>query len=267
MNAGNKYIYILTAVVLLVGGAAYGTASGCSSDSTVKDKDGKEFVSMVHAAIILDQSDSMIEDTYFSILAGLVHRALDVPGAGKKSKLYVFTTGDASTAWEPVHVATIPIPASHRLLEGPTGGVKDRESAVAEVVLAWREHHKVVRGSAIYRAVARAVAQLRAAGCHPDTETPCLLLLRTDGYETVDKWIRTSLRRGEFATKGQPPSIDARGFVTVFCGLAEVKGKAGKRLARKKDGTLVDNTSGVWSKMFPDGSRVEFEPFCPRAGR
>jgi hypothetical protein len=220
----------------------------------------------VFLGIVLDRSDSLKEDPEGRALIGLLKRSLAVPGISKMSKIFVSATGDPESAMEPLSIAVLDIPMSQRVMEGKEVVERHRRELLAGTAEHYKKDASETRNSPIYLALARALAQLRAAGCAEGSA--CGLFVRSDGEETEEIWIRDSLKRGKLLKKGMPAPLDNTGIKAVWCGLAETRGLAvsnGKHrtLTPKRTSSSAEFMTALWTGLFQDPKGVVFEPFCP----
>src|SRR6185503_9092989 len=115
-----------------------------------------------HCVVVFDRSKSIASG--WECTVQLARYALNSPYLGRNSTLTVTATGDASTANEPIFVASYEVPVLRRVLEGRNTTASKREELLADLK-AKCELPCRTKTSPIYLAIKRAVEQLRAAGC------------------------------------------------------------------------------------------------------
>lgn len=229
----------------------------------------EEKVFPAHVGIVLDQSDSVQLDPGCNTLAGLLSRAYKLPGIRRGSRIFIFATGSPATLYEPVQLHVFEIPFSIRVMEGKEAAERKRESATLEAISKCKSLARITKTSPIFLATKRAIAQLRASGC--DEKNQCHLQVRTDGEETEEAWLQSSLKAGRALKKGMPLPLDNKNISVSFCGLSEKirvgEGVSKSKKSRKAEKKLLnpDLIVTLWKKLFiqPDG--VLFEPVCPKA--
>jgi hypothetical protein len=213
-----------------------------------------------HAVEVLDRSDSVTELERGAV--SILRRALDLPGLNKGSTFIALTTGDASTACEPMLVAEYEAPISKKFIEGKAAEDARKKQMICDLSTRVKSL-KRTRVSPIFVAVKRGVEQLRAKGCTPESD--CYLFIKTDGEELTESAIKNALR-GKANKDKLPAPIENQGIRVVFCGLSETLGElnegAGKRsLTQAHDHKRLDRIREVWSSLFTDQEIVSFEPF------
>lgn len=219
--------------------------------------------------IICDRSDSMLGDPKCRAIEGIASRVLSTPHLGKGSRIVVYGTGSPDTAMEPVLIGSYDIPVSNRVMEGRDTAKVARRALLDTIVADCKEAATMTTSSPIFLAVKRAMEQLSAAGC--GTKSVCRLYVRTDGEETVEPWLRESIRGGKTKPSATPVPLDNGNIAVTFCGLAETVGevktdKKGHRVALKKSGSDVEVLQAAWRKVWTEPDAVVFEPFCPQPG-
>ncbi|MFA4973891.1 MAG: hypothetical protein WC683_14865 [bacterium] len=219
-----------------------------------------------HEVIILDHSDSMLEDTEQRLFRGLVEAALAIPNARKGSKVFVMSTGNQSTAMEPMPITSFEIPMTNRVMEGRDALDESRRELLARVVGEYRKGAVETKVSPIFLSVKRGLDQLHANGCVPGGRCQCRI--RSDADETQETWLREAIRSGKIPKGPLPVRLDNRGIRVVWCGLSETRGmvvtKKGRlSLTGKRNGASTEHLQLVWRQIFTDPDNVSFAPFCP----
>lgn len=218
------------------------------------------------AIVLLDVSDSSPEEFLCDILTGLVDMALETEGIDEGSTLGIFKTGDPSTALEPVSIANLEIPVSTRVLEGKDVVRNARERMMINLLAKCNKLQEPTQYSAIFLATKRALQQLKAMGC--TKRSGCVLLIRTDGQETEEQWLRDSLKKGEMLEKGKPTALDNSGIAIFICGFSETKGETSKgkkkSMTRLRTSHSADLLESLWKQVFTEPRNVVFQPICPR---
>jgi hypothetical protein len=218
-----------------------------------------------HCALVWDRSESMAIGSE-SVAASARH-ALQSPYLGKGSRLTVIATGDASSASEPIVVASYDVPVNRRVLEG-RGAALDRREELLDDLKKKCEAVPRTKSSPIYLAVKRAIEELKAEGC--DSNSNCVARVQTDLEENVNLQIKNALDGRTGAGGSLPAPIDNEGIDVVISGIAETvgtsKGSDGvvRRLTNDRDQQRSDRIIEVWRKLFTSPARVTFQPYSPK---
>lgn len=205
-------------------------------------------------ALLIDTSDSRSCDC--DQVSTAARTALTGPVMGNGSKLWLFVTGDQSTAEEPILIGAYPAPYTRRVMEGREFTERQLRDKLDQIKAACSKFRQTKR-SPIYLAIKRVVEQLRAEGCNKGVE--CGLQIQSDLSELSEPGVRDSLKRGKIKSRSPHP-IDNENINISVCGLAEVDGS----VTGKHDAHNVNVTEEIWRKLFSDSARVTFSPHCQR---
>ncbi len=216
-----------------------------------------------HCVDVWDRSESTAIGPE-SVAASAKH-ALESPDLGKGSKVTVIATGDASSASEPVLVASFEVPVNGRVLEGRSAALDRREELLGDLKKKCETLPRT-RSSPIYLAVKRGIEELRAQGC--DADSKCVLHVQSDLEENANAQIKAALDGRSGASSALPAPINNDGITIVICGIAETvgvaKGSDGvtRRLSGNRDPQRDDRVVEVWRKLFTTPGNVTFQPYC-----
>jgi hypothetical protein len=218
-----------------------------------------------HGVELWDRSESMA--TGCDCVVAAARRGLQSPYFGRGSTLTFTATGDASSASEPIMIATYEAPVNRRALEGRSA-VLDRREELLDDLRKKCENVGRTKTSPIYLAIKRAVEQLRAAGC--DGNSNCFVFALTDLEENANLQIKRALDGGSSLNQASPALINNDGIDIVISGIAETvgvaKGSDGvtRHLTNNRDQQRADRIVEVWRKLFTSPDRVTFQPYCPK---
>lgn len=222
-----------------------------------------------HRAVVADSSLSAASDPCLET-SKVAEIALVRPPVNDKTKLFVFLTGDQSTANEPRSLGAFDIPIRIKLTESNTQLSSQRDGIVNDIKQRCQEEG-VSTSSSIFLAVKRAVEALRSADC--DNKSKCAVLVQTDLQENADIQIKTAISNDAVNLKSLPAPIDNLGVAIRFCGVSETKGEVealdkngrkGKktRLTQNRNSNRVDHIQAIWKKLFLYPELVSFSPSC-----
>jgi hypothetical protein len=219
-----------------------------------------------HAIIARDRSDSVLSDC--GCTEALLNKALAAPNIGRGSTVTVVTSGDESSADEPLLVGSFDAPVSRRVIEGRDSARRKKEALLADLKTKCQSL-PITKRSPIALLIRRGLERLRQAGCNSAT-VGCVLWIQTDAEETAEADLRKVLDgNGANKQKSTVPTIDNRGIDVVFFGLSQTVGERetgdGQRrhFTRARDSRRADSLRDGWLSVFMDPGRVRFEPFCP----
>lgn len=218
-----------------------------------------------HGVVMWDRSESAAQGCDCVVAAAM--RAMESPYLGKGSTLTIMATGDASSAGEPIIVASYEVPFNRRVLEGRNAASDRRETLLEDLKTKCAKLGRT-KTSPIYLGIKRTVEQLRAVGC--DFNSNCSLIVQTDLEENVDLGIKKAVD-GRSMNYPLPVPIKNDGIDIVISGIAETV-----RVAKDGDGATQhfrgprdqlrsDRIVEVWRKMFSSPARVTFQPYCPKS--
>src|SRR5258707_827691 len=169
------------------------------------------------AVIARDRSDSVLSDC--GCTEALLKKALDAPNMGRGSTVTVITSGDESTADEPLLVGSFDTPISRRVIEGRDSARRKKEVLLADLK-AKCESLPITKRSPIALLIRRGLERLRQAGCNSAT-VGCVLWIQTDAEETAETELKKVLDgNGANKRRGKVPMIDNWGIEVVFFGLS-----------------------------------------------
>lgn len=255
-----------TIISLVLVATVVGTGVRFYTSDTDTSKSHLAVSTSFHVAVINDLSDSMPAHGGCNVVVGLVERALSNEAVARGSTISVYGTGSPSTAMEPVSILTAEIPTSRRVMEGKAAAEVKRKGLLDKVSASCKNvTGSISRSSPIYLAVRRGLEQLHAVGCNEIGS--CHLLVRTDGEETEESWLKMAVKTGKLPKHGQPSPLDNRGVKVVMCGLSETRGevavgKAKRRFTPKRNSHAADALTAAWRKVFVEPGSVTFEPTC-----
>jgi hypothetical protein len=214
--------------------------------------------------ITYDRSVS-IGDGCSSVL-GLVERVWQDEGGDSRPPVLILTTGDATSANEPVELARIELTTSKRVLEGRKAEASRRAATLASLTTTCAELERT-NASPIFLSVKRSLEQTLASGC--DAAHACRVWIVTDGQENEEPWFRKSLEDGKAAKSGRPAPLDNRNVQVTLCGFADTQGEvregtSKRKLTRKRLAQDADLVTALWRSVFVEPERVVFEPLCPK---
>ncbi|MGH9825724.1 MAG: hypothetical protein ACREDR_21050 [Blastocatellia bacterium] len=215
-----------------------------------------------HAVIVRDSSDSVRSGC--DCTAALVKRAFTDPHIEPGSTVTVTLTGDASTANEPRLLASLTVPTTRQVMDGRDAAVRQRDKLIDDIKTQC-EKAPSTTVSPIFLSLQRAVQQLRALGCGPDSN--CTVYAQTDLEENGDRGIELALKGGDLQKQALPKPIDNTGINVIIAGVSETGGQTtttrGLRpLTKPHDAERADRIRSVWERLFTDRNRLVFEPYC-----
>jgi heat shock protein HslJ len=224
------------------------------------------------AVLLRDPSDSGLGGcNEFTAMAG---ELLSSNLLGSGSAIAVMTTGDSSTAQEPVLLDSLEIPTSPRISEG-RAKIADKQKELLAKVKEQCERKGQTKESPIYLGMRRATEYLRAKGCNGKQD--CILYVQSDLEELSEPKIKELLKENSLSGKKQsametqlPLLIDNAGINVKICGISETTGtitnSSGKQqtFTSKRDGRRADRITEVWTKLFTNPQMVTFNTHCPK---
>jgi hypothetical protein len=217
-----------------------------------------------HFIVLLDRSASLPPDPECRALAGLVEEIYDSQAALEDSTLDLMVTGDESTLYEPIAVATVRIPVFNRLVEGKEATQNQRRALLLELQAQCRQHNTPVLESAIVLGIERGIQQLTALGCQADSA--CRLLVRSDGRETIDPFFKESMDKGHVVER-QAPKLDTSVVQVTTCGSAMTRANVAS--GKKKGKSAPDFMSNarllseLWTQSVSHPRNLVQRPVCP----
>lgn len=223
----------------------------------------EEVIVPTHFAILIDSSDSMKKEQIENIVRALLQKGFNNFNFSKGSKIYIFTTGEID---EPRLIIAADIPVSERVIEGRGKIEKQKKKLITKSIDHFKATASETKRSPIYLAIHRVLTQLNAEGCNANNK--CHLFIRSDGFETEERWLKKSIKSQKQIKKGIPDKLNNKGVNIRWCGLAETQGSAAKKSkkrARHKNaaGASPDFIINLWRTVFAEPQTIIFEPFCP----
>lgn len=212
-----------------------------------------------HYAVLIDRSLSSLAACVG--VEAATARMLDGRELRRGSSLTLLGTGDSSIAPEPRWIWSGDLPVDTRVFEGRARRVQQRRQFVDQVSEQCRKTSST-SSSPIFLGVKRALEQLRALGCGPDSQ--CALYVSTDGEENVEPHLRRAIDSSSRPAV-IPPPLANDGVRVLFCGLAETRqtgGRARGPAPAIRSPERADRLRQVWAAAFSDPELVVFEPFC-----
>ncbi len=197
--------------------------------------------------LVYDRSDSMPQDCDSVVALG--QRALSLPSVRENSTLTFFATGDQSTHFEPVLVASYSLPVTRLVTEG-NKRLADRQQAFLEDLRKRCAALPPTAVSPIVQAINRALAHLTSLG---DEKSVRYLIVRSDLEETTDAAVKRALAQGASAPT-RAPTLDNAGVNIVLCGSAELTGPDYRHSSER--------IKEVWTGLFTQPDQLRFEPYC-----
>jgi hypothetical protein len=193
-------------------------------------------------------------------------------GSRGSLRLALFSTGDRTTANEPVRVGAVKHTAGRRVLEGASGAGVARAAFLTELRNLCG-HIQDRNESPIFRAIQAAVTSLPRDRCAA-AQNHCEVVVRTDGLEEQDPTLVKTLapvRARKASKRGRAPEQEtltvarapeapriANEHVTVrFCGLS-ARRVSGKRAVL----ATPDVVASVFRREFSSPELVSFDPMC-----
>lgn len=224
------------------------------------------------AVLLRDPSDSGLGGcNEFTAMAG---ELLSSNLLGSGSAIAVMTTGDSSTAQEPVLLGSFEIPTTQRISEG-RAKIAEMQKDLLDKVKQQCEQKGITKESPIYLGMRRAAEYLRAKGC--DGRQDCILYVQSDLEELSEPNIKELLKENSLSAKKKtatetqlPLPIDNAGIKVKICGISETTGtitnSSGKQqtFTPKRDGRRADRITEVWTKLFTNPQMVTFDTHCPK---
>jgi hypothetical protein len=223
------------------------------------------------AVLLRDPSDSGLGGC--SELTAMAGELLSSNLLGSGSAIALMTTGDSSTAQEPVLLGSLEIPTSQRISEG-RGKITEMQKQLLAKVTEQCERRGQTKESPIYLGMRRSAEYLRAKGC--DGRQTCILYVQSDLEELSEPKVKELLKevspeKEKTISEAQlPMPIDNAGIKVMICGISETTGtvnsKSGKQqtFTSKRDGRRADRIKEVWSKLFTNPQTVTFNTHCPK---
>jgi hypothetical protein len=223
------------------------------------------------AVVLRDPSDSGLGGC--NEMTAMANELLSSNLFGPGSAIAVMTTGDSTTAQEPVLLDTLEIPTSQRITEG-RAKIAEMQKELLAKVKEQCERKGQTKESPIYLGMRRATEYLRAKGC--DGRQNCILYVQSDLEELSEPKVKellkeTSTEKKKTITEAQLPAlIDNTGIKVTICGISETTGtinsNSGKKqtFTPKRDGLRADRITEVWSKLFTNPQTVTFNTHCPK---
>lgn len=231
----------------------------------------RQLPSPAQAVLLRDSSDSGLGGC--NELTAMAGELLSSNLLGSGSAIALMTTGDSSTAQEPVLLDSLEIPTSQRISEG-RGKIAEMQKGLLAKVTEQCERKGQTKESPIYLGMRRATEYLRAKGC--DGRQTCILYVQSDLEELSESKVKELLKevsseKKKTITEAQlPMPIDNAGIKVTICGISETTGtinsKSGKQqtYTLTRDGRRADRIKEVWSKLFINPQTVTFNTHCPK---
>ena len=226
----------------------------------------------IWAADALDVQAVIVVDTSRSFQAGceatgtIAQKILSTQ-YGKHSSILLLATGDSESAYEPRFLASYPLPATSRLVEGHWRVLQDVRELPEKIVTDCQRVGKT-NISPIFLALKAGLSQLGAFGC--GSKIRCLLYAASDGEENFEEDVHRALETGRTAPTGIVGRLDNTNIEVTICGLSETLGQEKETTGRGRvrsltagrNGLRADRLHRVWLQLFADRSQVSISDFC-----
>lgn len=232
----------------------------------------RQLPSPPQAVILRDPSDSGLSSC--NEVRAMANELLTSNQLAPGSAIALMTTGDSSTAQEPVLLDSFEIPTTQRITEG-RAKISEMQKELLDKVKQRCEQKGITKESPIYLGMRRAIEYLRAKGCNGKQD--CILYVQSDLEELSEPKIKELLKENSLSAKKQaametqlPLPIDNAGVKVNICGISETTGtitnSSGKQqtLTPTRDGRRADRITEVWTKLFTNPQIITFGTHCPK---
>jgi hypothetical protein len=216
----------------------------------------------VQAVIVVDTSRSFQAGCE---AAGTMAQKILSTQYGKHSSILLLATGDSASAYEPRFLASYPLPATSRLVEGQWRVLQNARELPGKIIVDCQRVGKT-NISPIFLALKAGLSQLGAYGC--GRKTRCLLYVASDGEENFEEDVHRALETGRTAPTGIVGRLDNTNVEVTICGLSETLGQEKessgrvRSLTAGRNGLRADRLHQVWLQLFSDRSQVSLFDFC-----
>lgn len=207
-----------------------------------------------HLGIVYDVSDSRLRDC--ECLKMQVEQWQSTENINSQSTITLFATGDRDTADEPRLIGKYKAQVRQPMIEGRRKATQAKENLLISLKTEC-EKVQATKRTPLYLAIKRALEDLRAKGCNPDSN--CQLQIISDGEEESEKAIRLAIE-GKQSKDLLPSKLDNEGIKVTFIGIAETNGK----VTRRRSAQQADRLQQVWKVLFTHPDEVSFQPNCAK---
>lgn len=207
-----------------------------------------------HIGIVYDVSDSRLRDC--ECLKMQVEQWQSTENITLQSTITLFATGDKTTADEPLLIRQFKAQMNPKVIEGRKKGELSKQDLLNRLKVEC-DKLSVTTRTPLYLAIKRALEDLRAKGCNPDSN--CQLQIISDGEEESEKAIRLAFEVKQ-SKEPLPSKLDNEGIRVIFIGFAEVNG----RVISTRNSQHADRKQQVWKGLFTGPDLVSFQPHCTK---